>query len=441
MAPINFGAGPSMLPPSVLQKAHEGFFNFSNTGLSVMEVSHRSKEFQALMDHTEAQLRSLISVPDNYKVLFLQGGGSGQFSSTVLNLLASRVVHDRYAAYHAANPGDDKSAQPTMDFLVTGSWSRAAANEARRLGVNVNVVFDTKEQRGAYSGIPNSVDQWRFSPPGKAMCVYYCDNETVHGVEFPPIDDENDILAQALKAANDADVPIVCDMSSNFISRKIDVSKYAIIYAGAQKNIGPSGATVVIVRDDILERVAQPCDKEPALQQPAFPIAQTIPLMMDYKRRLASHTPPNNARADSSFDTASKRETKSARYTALAHTSFPPSAPLNCSTASAPLCCFCSLLFALCAASSLYTVSFFVRADTLIRETIQSVCLFCSRVNSASQPSHQPAAAVALAAASRSVPVHHPHANIAVITTAITTANIAVITANCLGAFPTHFPH
>ncbi|ORY07187.1 phosphoserine aminotransferase [Basidiobolus meristosporus CBS 931.73] len=239
----NFGAGPSVLPRAVLEKAQKDLLDYEGTGMSVVELSHRSKTFQKLMDETTSNLKTLLNIPDNYRILFMQGGGSTQFSAVVFNLLAHK--------------GDRKA---TVDYLVTGSWSQKASEEAKHLGANVNIVFNTKKDTGSYTSVPPK-ETWKLTG-SEAAYVYYCDNETVHGVEFDQVPEI------------DPSVPLVCDMSSNILSREVDVSKFGIIYAGAQKNMGPSGVTIVIIREDLLDRPA--VENQESAPWP-------IPLMFDYK--------------------------------------------------------------------------------------------------------------------------------------------------------------
>jgi len=210
----NFCAGPAMLPKAVMHKAQAEFLDWQCMGRSVMEISHRSKEYIALAETAEQDLRDLLSVPDNYKVLFAQGGGRGQFSAVPMNL---------------------RGTADSADFLLTGSWSKGALKEASKF-LKTNVVADVVMQDGL-STVPNitasQIDQ-------KSAYFHYCSNETVDGIEINDIPDCGD-------------VPLVVDMSSNILSKPIDVSKFGVIYAGAQKNIGPSGLSVVIVRDDLLD--------------------------------------------------------------------------------------------------------------------------------------------------------------------------------------------
>ena len=207
----NFGAGPAMLPREVMQLARAEFLDWHGTGMSLMEMGHRSDEFMSIAAQTEADLREILDIPDNYKVLFLQGGASSQFAMVPLNLLM-----------------DKKSA----DYFHTGIWSGKAVIEAERF-CKVNVIV---EEGGQVMSIP---EQKTWSLNLDAAYVYYTDNETISGVEFPFIPEVGD-------------VPLVADMTSNLLSRPLNVSRYGVIFAGAQKNIGPSGLVIVIVREDLL---------------------------------------------------------------------------------------------------------------------------------------------------------------------------------------------
>ena len=209
----NFCAGPAMLPVDVMKKAQSEFLNFAETGSSVMELSHRSKEFIAVAETAEANLRKLMTIPENYKVLFCHGGGRGQFSAVALNLL-----------------GETKSA----DYIVSGAWSKAAAEEASHYG-DINIINVMDNVDGIQRVQPSN--EWPISQ--SAAYVHYCPNETVDGIEI-------------FEVPNTGDIPLIADMSSTILSREFDVSKFGLIYAGAQKNIGPSGLTIVIVREDLL---------------------------------------------------------------------------------------------------------------------------------------------------------------------------------------------
>ncbi|KAJ3064048.1 hypothetical protein HK102_008298 [Quaeritorhiza haematococci] len=238
----NFSAGPAVLPRPVLERVQSELLNWNNTGCSIMELSHRSKEFTASLNQTEATLRSILNVPSNYKILFMQGGATTQFSAVVLNLL--------------------KRPDQPIDYIVTGAWSEKAVQEARNLRANVNVVTTTKGTK--HNGSLPPRDTWKLSGPDAAF-VYYCSNETIHGVELP------DPLLKP-----DGNVPIVCDMSSNILTRPVDVSKFGVIYAGAQKNIGPAGVTIVIIREDLVNLRSTLSEEEKAKLLP-------VPIMLDYK--------------------------------------------------------------------------------------------------------------------------------------------------------------
>ncbi|WP_456406111.1 3-phosphoserine/phosphohydroxythreonine transaminase [Thiolapillus sp.] len=213
----NFSAGPATLPEDVLKQAQEELLDWRGAGMSVMEMSHRGKEFMSIAAQAETDLRELMEIPDNYKVLFLQGGASSQFAMAPLNLMGRTG---------------------RADYINTGSWSKKAIAEARRYG-EVNVIADTAADFKA----PAEADL-KFS--ADAAYVHYTPNETIQGVEFPYIPDTGDI-------------PLVADMSSTILSRPIDVSKFGIIYAGAQKNIGPAGLTLVIIREDLIGHAPESC--------------------------------------------------------------------------------------------------------------------------------------------------------------------------------------
>jgi len=220
---FNFCAGPAMLPTSVMEKAQQEFIHWQDTGCSVMELSHRSNEFMAVAAKAEADLRDLMAIPDNYKVLFCHGGGRGQFSAVPLNLLLK-----------------GKSA----DYIVSGAWSKAAAQEAQNFG-DINIIDIADKVKPSTTSVIHPT-KWPLN--NNAAYIHYCPNETVDGIEIFELPETNG-------------VPIVADMSSTILSRAIDVSRYGVIYAGAQKNIGPSGLTLVIIRDDLLGKAqtATPC--------------------------------------------------------------------------------------------------------------------------------------------------------------------------------------
>lgn len=211
---FNFCAGPAALPEAVLAQARDEMLDWQGRGLSVMEMSHRSDEMVAIATAAEQDLRELLHIPANYKVLFLQGGASMQFSAIPLNLMPSGG---------------------SADYLNTGQWSKKAIEEAQRYG-KVNVVASAKDSN--FSTIP-AFDGWKLDK--NAAYFHYTPNETIGGVEFHWIPDTGN-------------VPLVADMSSTILSRPVDVSKFGVIYAGAQKNIGPAGLTIVIVSEDLLGR-------------------------------------------------------------------------------------------------------------------------------------------------------------------------------------------
>ncbi len=208
----NFSAGPAVLPKEVLTQVQSELLDWHGSGMSVMEMSHRGKEFMQIASEAEADLRELLSIPDNYKVLFLQGGGSAQFGMVPMNLLRDKK---------------------TADYINTGQWSKKAIAEARRY-CDVNIAASSEDKGFSYAPAPST---WKLNPD--AAYVHYCSNETIGGVEV-------------FETPETGDVPLVADMSSHILSRPIDVSKYALIYAGSQKNIGPAGLGIVIVRDDLI---------------------------------------------------------------------------------------------------------------------------------------------------------------------------------------------
>lgn len=239
---FNFSAGPATLPVEVLEEVRAELLDWHHLGKSVMEISHRSKDFIALTEEIERDFRDLLNVPSDYHVLFLQGGGRGQFASVPLNLMGERGQ---------------------ADYFCTGIWSELAIMEAQKYG-EVNIVASSQDQH--YHTIPDAA-QWQFNP--NAAYVHLVDNETVNGVEFPRIPDVGA-------------VPLVADMSSNLLSRELDITRFGVCYAGAQKNIGPSGMAIVVVRDDLLGQ--------------ALPITPSI---LDYthqaKARSMVNTPPTFA--------------------------------------------------------------------------------------------------------------------------------------------------
>lgn len=208
----NFSAGPAMLPEAVLQQAAAEMLDWQGTGMSVMEMSHRGKEYMSIHAQAQADLRELLSIPDHYKIMFLQGGGTMQFTQVPCNFLAGK---------------------PSADYIVTGEWSRKAFNEAKRF-CSPKIAAST--EAGGFLRFPRQ-DELKLSK--SAAYVYYCMNETVHGVE-------------SFETPETGRVPLVCDISSTYLSRPLNVSDFGMIYGGAQKNIGPAGLTICIVREDLL---------------------------------------------------------------------------------------------------------------------------------------------------------------------------------------------
>lgn len=245
MSSFNFCAGPAMLPVAVMQQAQQELLNWQQQGCSVMEVSHRSDSFVDMAKQAEQDLRDLLSIPNHYKVLFMHGGGRGQFSAVPLNLL-------------------QKTKHGQVDYFISGAWSKSAVAEAEKFAdVRVQDIR-TQSDLGLRSLI--SPRDWQISD--NAHYVHCCPNETVDGLEFSSLPD--------------TDKPIVADLSSTILSRPIDINKYGVIYAGAQKNIGPSGLSIAIVREDLLPDANN-----------------TIPSVLDY-RLAAEHdsmynTPPTFA--------------------------------------------------------------------------------------------------------------------------------------------------
>lgn len=208
----NFSAGPSAFPESVLLQAQQEMLEWRDSGMSVMEMSHRGKHFSLIAEELESDLRALLAVPENYKVLFLQGGASGQFSLIPQNILNGKTK---------------------ACYLNTGAWSEKAIKDA---GAYCDVVVSASSENTKFTTIPDA-SGWAID--SDAAYLHYTSNETIHGVEFQSCPDSKGL-------------PLVSDMSSNILSRKIDVSQYGLIYAGTQKNMGPAGVTVVIVRDDLV---------------------------------------------------------------------------------------------------------------------------------------------------------------------------------------------
>lgn len=239
---FNFSAGPAALPLEVLEQAQADFIDWQGKGLSVMEMSHRGKEFMSIAAEAEADLRAIMGIPDHYKILFLQGGASMQFAMVPLNLMQNKGK---------------------ADYLLTGHWSKKAVSEGKRYGA-INIVTDSSDNK--FTDIAPASD-WALD--SDAAYVHYTPNETIAGIELADIPDTGD-------------VPLVADMSSTILSRPIDVSKFGIIYAGAQKNIGPAGLTIAIVREDLIGHAGS-----------------DVPAMLDYQTYAENesmyNTPPTYA--------------------------------------------------------------------------------------------------------------------------------------------------
>jgi len=238
---FNFCAGPAMLPTAVMAQAQAEFCNWQGLGVSVMEVSHRSPEYIAMAAQAEQDLRDLMEIPDNYKVLFCHGGGRGQFAAVPLNLLGNKLE---------------------ADYLLTGEWSKSAVVEAKKHARIAETDIMIQHADGKIGVQPAA--QWPIN--SNAAYLHYCPNETIEGIEI-------------FDVPNTGDVPLVADMSSTILSRPIDVSQFGVIYAGAQKNIGPSGLSIVIVRDDLMgyARKAIPSIFDYAVQEKADSMFNTPP--------------------------------------------------------------------------------------------------------------------------------------------------------------------
>jgi phosphoserine aminotransferase len=236
----NFNAGPAVLPLAVLQQAQEELLDYRGSGMSIMEMSHRSTEFENLMAEVEANLCKLMDIPPEYKIIFQQGGASLQFAMLPMNLL----------------PGS-----ATADYIINGAWGKAAIKEAAKLGLTRTVA--TSEDTN-FDRLPTLQTA---DLDANAAYLHFTSNETIHGLEF------------SSEPEAPEEVPLVCDMSSNILSRPMEVTKYALIYASAQKNAGPAGVTIVILRQDLLDRVPE-----------------NLPVMLDYKAQVAKgsmhNTPP-----------------------------------------------------------------------------------------------------------------------------------------------------
>lgn len=286
---INFGAGPSALPDEVLNDAIPALLNFAGTGIGITEISHRSKEFGTVVDELEQLIRAQLDVPHTHKIIFMQGGGTAQFAATVLNMLARDITR---------RP-EVRDGQRKMDYVLTGSWSRKAAEEARRLigASQVHIAADSRQHKTAdgRASLPPP-DAYAFSED--PALVYYCENETVDGVQFAgEAGTPTSFPFDRVPRAKDGSLPpLVADYSSSFLSRRIPrIEDHAVIFAGAQKNLGPAGLTVVIVREDVLVDV----DAAVASGAVSGSGALRVPLVLSYKTHTDAkslyNTPPTFA--------------------------------------------------------------------------------------------------------------------------------------------------
>lgn len=275
-----FGAGPALMPTEVLETASKALLDFNGTGLGIAEHSHRSELATNIINEAKADLASFLDIPEDYEILFMQGGGSGEFAATMYNLVGAWVTKKKaqIVAKHNKPENDPiveqelKSAvdkELKVDYIVTGGWSSKASEEAARLlgPEHVNVVADARKiNDGKFGKIPEE-STWNLSKD--AALVYYCDNETVDGVEFPG-------FPQSLAPGSDGEGPIVvADMSSNILSRKTPVRNFSVIFFGAQKNLGLTGITVVIIKKSLLPpKTPQPSPT--LLRRLALPIPPII---------------------------------------------------------------------------------------------------------------------------------------------------------------------
>lgn len=276
-----FGAGPAPLPTSVLEKASQVLLNYNDGGIGITEISHRSADANAILEHTKSCLRDLYNIPDDYQIIFLQGGGSGEFSASVYHMtslwVGRRQAQIKQALGDAATEESvfEKLAEEVkkmrLDYLVTGSWSLKASQEAARLigAANVNVATDARKSRNGKFGLIPDEKEWSLTPnPDDSAMVYFCDNETVDGVEFPAFP----------TCLTNTPYHVVADMSSNFLSRTVDVSKYSAIFGGAQKNVGTTGITIAIIKDTLLPPAATFPSSE-TLRKLGLPVG---PIVLDW---------------------------------------------------------------------------------------------------------------------------------------------------------------
>ncbi|CAD0012011.1 unnamed protein product [Aureobasidium pullulans] len=278
-----FGAGPAPLPTAVLEKASQVLLNYNDSGIGITEISHRSGDAEKILESTKSALAQLLDIPtqegpDGYQIIFLQGGGSGEFSASVYHMTALWVEKRRQQIVKELGTEDETKVfdalrkavddEFKLDYLVTGSWSLKASQEAARLiGANhVNVAVDSrKDNNGKFGTIPKE-SEWSLTPnPAHSGMLYYCDNETVDGVEFP-----------TFPSVDSSKYQVIADMSSNFLSRKVDVKRYSAIFGGAQKNVGTTGITIAIVKNSLLTQLAKP-DLLRKLNLPVGPVVLDWP--------------------------------------------------------------------------------------------------------------------------------------------------------------------
>lgn len=278
-----FGAGPALLPTDVLETAAQALLDYNGTGLGIAEHSHRSEHATTIINTAKADLASYLDIPDDYEILFMQAGGTGEFSATVYNLVGAWVTKQKEQISKTLGETDDSKLAEELrkvvqeklkvDYIVTGGWSDKAHKEAIRLlgPEHVNLVVDSRTSNGGKFGKIPDESTWNLSKD--AALVYYCDNETVDGVEFPKFPD-------ALLPASDGSGPIVvADMSSNILSRRIPVKNFSVIFFGAQKNLGSTGITIAIVKKSLLP---------PAISQPAPTLLRQLglpvgPIILSYE--------------------------------------------------------------------------------------------------------------------------------------------------------------
>jgi phosphoserine aminotransferase len=279
---VYFGAGPAGLPTNVLETAAQALLNYEETGLGIAEHSHRSQIATDILNGAKASLASYLDIPDDYEILFMQGGGSGEFSASVYNFVGFWVEKRRQEIIKATGGADEAevvkllqkavSEELKVEYLVTGSWSLKASQEAARLlgAEHVNVATDSREINNGKFGKIAEESAWKLSK--SPAFIYYCDNETVDGVEFPA-------FPKILEPSSEGEGPIViADMSSNILSRRIPVKNFSAVFFGAQKNLGTPGITVVVIKKNLLPPTLATTSSK-LLRQLGLPIG---PIVLDY---------------------------------------------------------------------------------------------------------------------------------------------------------------